>query len=131
MRSATSCLVFALAASTMACSAGNGGPLGDGGRGRDVGGGGAAGGDRSLPDIAPIVSDSGVPPGGDDCSDAARLVYVLTDANELYSFQPADRRFTRIGTLGCRTNLQPNSMAVDRSATAWVNYVDTDAFGDD
>src|SRR4051794_25595606 len=98
MRSTTSYLAFAFAAAIPACSSGNGGPLGDGGQGRDVVVGGARDGTAGGPDIVPIATDSSTPP-GDDCSDAARLVYVLSDANELYSFQPAERRFTRIGRL--------------------------------
>ncbi len=67
---------------------------------------------------------------GDGCSDAARLVYVLSDANDLYSFRPDRREFTRIGRLDCRTAMQPNSMAIDRQAVAWVNYVQGGTFGD-
>lgn len=66
--------------------------------------------------------------GGDDCSEAATYVYVLSTSNELYSFQPDKQLFKKIGALGCNTALQPNSMAVDRDATAWVNYVGTDGF---
>ena len=62
--------------------------------------------------------------GGRGCSEAAQLVYVLSDANELYSFRPNLRRFTRIGPLRCPTTLRPNSMAIDRDAVAWVNYID-------
>jgi hypothetical protein len=61
---------------------------------------------------------------GNGCSDAAKLVYVVSDQNTLYSFQPASLTFTKIGDLGCKTGSQPNSMAVDRSGTAWVNYSD-------
>jgi hypothetical protein len=61
----------------------------------------------------------------DNCSDAAKLVYVLSDANNLYSFNPQAKQFTLIGQLGCNTGLSPNSMAVDRNAVAWVNYVDS------
>jgi len=65
------------------------------------------------------------------CSEAATLIYVLSDDNELYSFQPLLKKFTKIGTLSCQTNMQPNSMAVDRDAVAWVNYVKTDFLGQD
>jgi hypothetical protein len=51
-------------------------------------------------------------------------VYVLSATNDLYSFAPDKKAFTKIGPLGCQTAMQPNSMAVDRNATAWVNYVD-------
>lgn len=59
-----------------------------------------------------------------NCGEAAQLVYVLSDANDLYSFRPNLRRFTRIGALRCPTTLRPNSMAIDRDAVAWVNYFD-------
>jgi hypothetical protein len=72
-----------------------------------------------------------VPEGGDaspastqGCSAAAtNFVYVLSSANILYSFAPAQKSFTQIGPLVCATSLTPNSMAVDRNAVAWVNYI--------
>jgi len=79
-------------------------------------------------DVAPVPLRDAAPP-GQDCSEAARLVYVLSDANELYSFRPNLRRFVRIGRLRCPTTAQPNSMAIDRNAVAWVNYV-TSGLGD-
>jgi hypothetical protein len=60
---------------------------------------------------------------GDDCSESAKLVYVVTSENELYSFKPDTLTFTRIGELQCNAGgATPNSMAVDRNGTAWVNY---------
>ncbi len=67
--------------------------------------------------------------GGNDCSVAATLVYVLSTDNDLYSFDPLKKLFKKIGPLACNTTLQPNSMAVDRDAVAYVNYVDSDPFG--
>lgn len=64
------------------------------------------------------------------CIEAATLVYVLSAENDLYSFRPDAREFTLIGQLGCGTAMQPNSMAIDRDATAWVNFVENDGFGD-
>src|SRR5215813_215531 len=63
---------------------------------------------------------------GDGCSDAAKLIYVLSAENDLYSFQPLDKKFTKIGPLGCKTSMTPNSMAISRDAVAWVNYVQAD-----
>jgi hypothetical protein len=60
-------------------------------------------------------------PNGDGCSDAARLVYVLSDTGELYSFAPDKLLFTKIGDVNCPGEIGFNSMAVDRSGTAWVN----------
>jgi hypothetical protein len=59
-------------------------------------------------------------------------VYVLSVNNELFSFQPDKKLFTMIGTLGCQVppGATPNSMAVDRTATAWVNYVANDGVND-
>lgn len=107
-------------------SGGNGGD-GDSGSGAGNQGGGGAGGG-----FIPGTGGSGAGVPGDGCSDEAKLIYVLSDANELYSFQPQQKNFTKIGTLGCQTSMQPNSMAVDRNAVAWVNYVESDPlFGDD
>jgi hypothetical protein len=78
------------------------------------------GGDSGA--VTPIpIRDAGA---AANCSEAAQLVYVLSDQNDLYSFRPNLRRFTRIGALGCpRSAGSPNSMAIDRDAVAWVNYV--------
>ncbi len=101
----------------------------------------ASGGDDDGPDTHPSTGGSGDgglfqvggggPGGGDDgCSAAAELIYVLTDTNLLYSFKPDEKLFTLVGPLQCNTSMQPNSMAIDRSATAWVNYVQNDGFVD-
>lgn len=72
-------------------------------------------------DVPPIpLRDSGIQT---NCSEAAQLVYVLSDSSDLYSFRPNLRQFTRIGRLRCPTDMQPNSMAIDRNAVAWVNFV--------
>ena len=63
---------------------------------------------------------------GGGCSAAAELVYVLSEENDLYSFEPDKKVFTKIGALKCQTSLTPNSMAIDRNAVAWVNYVADD-----
>jgi hypothetical protein len=79
-------------------------------------------------------SSGGSPPGtfavsdaapANGCSEAAKLVYVISLENDLYSFRPDKKLFTKIGTLNCPgTSGAPNSMAIDRSGTAWVNYSD-------
>jgi hypothetical protein len=74
---------------------------------------------------------SGASGGGNQagCSEAAKLVYVVSDSNELYSFRPDTTTFTLIGTLSCPSGgATPNSMAVDRSGTAWVNFSDGGLF---
>lgn len=59
-----------------------------------------------------------------DCSEAAKIVYLLTQANELYSFDPGTLALKKIGTLDCPTQAGANSMAVDRNALAYVNTSD-------
>lgn len=95
---------------------GGSGSTGDNGNGGSFGGGGNGSGGN----------DAGGSNGGttDDCSDAAKLVYVVSASNELYSFTPNTLTFKQIGVLDCPANGTPNSMAVDRSGTAWVNYSD-------
>lgn len=111
---------------TLACSATRqtgdpgGGGAGAGGSSED---GGTGGGDILT------GTDSGTGPSA-NCNEASQLVYVLSDENDLYSFQPGLKEFKKIGQLGCNTAMQPNSMAIDRDATAWVNYVQGDLFGD-
>lgn len=102
----------------------------DGGAGAAGGGGaGGAGGDENLGGGGPITGTGGGG-AGKGCSAAAALIYVLSDANDLYSFEPLSKQFTKIGPLKCPTSMQPNSMAVDRDAVAWVNYVQS-SFGVD
>lgn len=57
-----------------------------------------------------------------DCAAAAKLVYVLSMENDLYSFTPNKVAFQKIGRVSCSTDGFPNSMAIDRSGFAWVNW---------
>lgn len=123
-------LVVALV-SVVACSA-----SGKKGNQFDTGAGGSSSGSGTSSGMGGVnLTGSGggssTSSGGPACSDAAKLVYVLSDANDLYSFQPDKKIFTKIGPLQCQTTMQPNSMAVDRNATAWVNYVQNDGAGTD
>ncbi len=105
------------------CSGSNGGSGFGNGGGDDSGvngdDGGVFNGDGSF-----TSGDGGT--GGKDCSEAAKLVYVLSSDNDLYSFSPPSKQFMKIGRLTCQTAMTPNSMAVDRDATAWVNYAEGD-----
>jgi hypothetical protein len=59
------------------------------------------------------------------CSEEAKQVYVVSEQYDLHRFEPDKLTFTKIGRLACPANgATPNSMAVDRSGTAWVNYSD-------
>ncbi len=64
------------------------------------------------------------------CAEGAALVYVVSAEGDLYSFEPDALAFRRIGALDCRAafDAHPNSMAVDRAGTAWLNYTDGSLF---
>lgn len=87
-------------------------------------GGGGFGGEGSSGGFgSKSPADAGGTQAG--CSEEAKLVYVVDAEDGLYSFEPSTLTFTRIGTLSCAAGAAtPNSMAVDRSGTAWVNYSD-------
>lgn len=67
--------------------------------------------------------------GSDDCTSAARLVYVLDESGKLSSFRPDTLTFDDIGTLDCPDTGMPFSMAVDRQGTAWVLYNSGQIYG--
>jgi hypothetical protein len=93
------------------------------GFGTDDGGASSSGGSSSG-SSGFVASDAG-PSNTDGCSDAAKLVYVLSLEGDLYSFAPADKKFTKVGPLTClQGGLETISMAVDRNAIAWVNLRD-------
>ena len=116
-------LSAAFAASTVSCtnSGARSGYLDEKSTTSDPNGGPATG------SLGP-VTDSGVTPPQNGCSAAAQLVYVVSAENDLYSFKPDKLAFVRIGTLNCQSSSSPNSMAVDRSGTAWVNFSDGSLF---
>ena len=70
-----------------------------------------------------ISPDGGVGP--EDCPDELKQVYVVTEENTLYRFDPATLVFTKIGDVNCPAGgATPFSMAVDRKGTAWVLFSD-------
>ncbi|WP_155798306.1 hypothetical protein [Sorangium cellulosum] len=114
-------------------SSGDTGSAGDTGAGASGETGGGAGGQDDVFGSGAGIGGGGTGSGSGEsgegesgCIERAELVYVLSQDNELYSFRPDRKEFTRIGVLGCQTNMDPNSMAVDRNAVAWVNYVRPD-----
>jgi hypothetical protein len=63
------------------------------------------------------------------CIDAgATEIYLVTAQNELLSFYPPTATFTDIGMLDCPSMSNPNSMGVDRTGTAYVNFEDGTLF---
>jgi hypothetical protein len=55
-------------------------------------------------------------------------IFVVTESESLYSFDPTSDAFTRVGTVLCPTTATPYSMAVSRSGTAYVLYDDGELF---
>lgn len=109
-----SSVAFAGLALFVACSSNTG-------RGgfQDPDGGTSSGGEGGI--FVPTPEGGTIDENG--CSDAAKLVYVLSYEGDLYSFAPADKKFKKIGKLSCGLTSQqlPISMAVDRTGVAWVN----------
>jgi len=61
----------------------------------------------------------------DNCADSAKVVYLVTSQNYLYSFDPrlsGLSAYRRIGVLSCETASTPQSMSVDRTGKAYVFY---------
>ncbi|MFN0248184.1 MAG: hypothetical protein ACKV2T_14935 [Kofleriaceae bacterium] len=117
MRVASVALGFVLGSTLLACGA----PGRDNGNG-DTDGGGSGSGSGNQ----------------DGCSDAAKLVYVVDSNNRLSTWDGATKTFTDLGTLSCpaMSGATPFSMAVDRTANAYVLYsssevmrVDTQTLG--
>jgi hypothetical protein len=114
-------LVVGCSASSVTHGGGGAGGSGGTGVGGNAGGGGSAG-------IGGGGGGGGS--GGDNCSDAAKLVYVIDENRTFSSFQPNQTDVTQsvfhdIAKLDCPSQLNgtPFSMSVDRSGTAWVEYV--------
>ncbi|MGH7298755.1 MAG: hypothetical protein ACRELB_27690, partial [Polyangiaceae bacterium] len=134
-------LPLALLLATAACgpSSSTGGFEAPGGGGGDAGpashpstdGGGEMGAPGALTadggSTGNLGGDGGTTTGTDCASGAGSYVYVISDADELYTFDPskfpAASAFTLVGPVPCDSS-GVNSMAVDRSATAWVNFND-------
>ena len=75
---------------------------------------------------ASFAGDDAASPDG--CSEASKLVYLFTDQADLYSFDPPTKKLTSLGSLSCASAASPNSMAVSRDGTAYVNYADGSIF---
>lgn len=61
-----------------------------------------------------------------DCAAAATFVYVIDSDNTLYKFDPkvaSTAAFTKIGVVNCGAGTSPNSMAVARDGTAYVDLM--------
>jgi hypothetical protein len=79
----------------------------------------------------PIVNPRSPPPlAFTTCPDpSAPSIYVVTqDGRQLFTFDPSTAAFRLVGTLRCPSADSPESMAVDRSGTAYVLYTDGSLF---
>ena len=116
-----------------ACANSPGSSFNNGGSSSGGNNGASSGGNQGDEDASLLGSSSGGGNGsGSNCaSGAGTFVYVISDANNLYSFDPtmfpAATAFAEIGPVTCDAS-GVNSMAVDRSATAWVNFNDGKIF---
>lgn len=98
--------------------------------GDDLGFDAGTGPDGAPGEAAPPGDDAGegglVGDGGSisGCAPEAKLVYAVTEERELYSFDPATNVFSLVAGVDCAGGSYANSMTVDRSGTAWINYGD-------
>lgn len=114
---ATEWALIGAACALAACAGGADAPAGD-----------SDGGDQTPP------NDSGAEGGGgDDCSERAKSVYLVSrykagaddaSAPRLLRFDPPTKTITEVGLLTCSANPShaPRSMAVDRQGIAWILY---------
>jgi hypothetical protein len=67
---------------------------------------------------------------GDCVNASATLVYVVTQENQVFSFDPTSTAFTLLGPLSCpaASGATPFSMAVDRKGIAYVVFTDGELF---
>ncbi|MDP2269933.1 MAG: hypothetical protein Q8N23_18115 [Archangium sp.] len=65
-----------------------------------------------------------------NCPPEAKLVYVFTDTQTLFSFYPPTKALVGLGRLQCPavSGARPNSMAVGQDAVAWVGFSDGSMF---
>jgi hypothetical protein len=88
--------------------------------------------DAGEEDALPPIDVTPPPPDApNDCPDAAAtLIYVITQSNNLYSFNPAQPSFKPIGRIACPDTggATPFSMAVDRTGIAYIVFGDGELF---
>lgn len=76
-------------------------------------------------DTGPVVMRDAGGPIDPSCGTAAARWIYLVDSNDAFlRFDPESNVLSPIGTLSCPSSSSPFSMAVDRSANAWVLYQD-------
>lgn len=98
---------------------------------------GCGSGGTATPFVDGGTSDGGLPNDGalfgdtttsDGCVESAKLVYVVSTQNDLWSFDPGTLAFKKVGALDCPTTSTPESMAIDQAAVAYVAMMDGTLF---
>src|SRR5258708_397043 len=120
-------VVIALAISVVLVHTGCAGSFAIGSDTEDAGLVGDAG-NPGDPD-APSLTGDGIAP-QPECAAATKLVFVLTLDFQLLRFDPGALTFTPVGKVDCavQAGITPNSMAIDRRGTAWMNFTDGQMF---
>ena len=85
--------------------------------------------DADAHDAMAFSVDGSYDAGSGTCSDASKLVYLVSVANDLWTFDPGALLFTKVGALDCPTTpcgapWSPEAMAVDRNGTAYIAMAD-------
>ena len=75
------------------------------------------------PEDGGLLGDGATDDAG-NCAAGTQLVYVASEEREIYSFDPVHATFQLMGSIDCAGGIYVNSMAVDRSGNAWINYGD-------
>lgn len=116
-----------------ACSAGPSDTMFEpagGGAGTGVGGGGGGFIELGGAGGGGII-DGSVENPTDDCAESAKKIYLVTEENYLYSFNPDTpgmAAYKKIGMLKCNSSSTPQSMSVDRAGKAYVFYSSGDLY---
>lgn len=87
------------------------------GPGPGTGGSGGSGGT--------VIATGGNGGAADDCSENAKKIFVVSEEDGLYTFDPTIpglAAYKQLGTLNCNPSSSPQTMGVDRSGNAWVFY---------
>jgi hypothetical protein len=111
----------------------------DGGEGRATDASSARGADGGAPPVS-VTPPSAFDAGGDADSGSsmppseAHPIYLVSNVNEMYTFDPSARHMVDLGAFSCPGEPTPpnpvtgsgvaNSMAVDGDGVAWVNFRD-------
>ncbi|HEY4241822.1 MAG TPA: hypothetical protein VGM88_18495 [Kofleriaceae bacterium] len=66
---------------------------------------------NSLPDESIVPAEQ--------CTAAAKLIYVIDESGELLAFEPPGT-FTSLGYLDCKDPAPPQSMSIDRHGVLWI-----------